>query len=231
MLCLSLISTLLTLISLPLITTAATVDPAATLISPNNYPNINLASARLFLDTLARTDTRYLHRPFPFLRGTKTPWPRAPFDLPSPDYKPWTMRIRSYEPLGILTFRQIHAAVSLCVAAIDALIRDHQPLDRMPAKTYVFRTTTKRPYDLSREDVEVAVFNEENVPGQSYTARTMLTALNVLLDAVLPRDTQEMVGAIVHYSVLEPRIAGLGLKEMRLRRKTRTEGAEVVAVS
>ncbi|KAI4195516.1 MAG: hypothetical protein LQ350_007149 [Teloschistes chrysophthalmus] len=230
MLCLSLLSTLLILISFPFITTAATVPPAATLISPNyKYPNINLTSARLLLDTLARIDTRFPNRPLP-LHSTKNPWPPAPFEFPSPNYIPWTMRVRSYEPLGILTFRQIHAAVSLCVAAIDALIRDRQPLDRMDPKTYVFRTDTKHPYDLSREDVEVAIFNEADVPGHAYTARTMVTALNVLLDTLLPRDIEEMTGAIVHYSVLEPRIAGVGLREMRLRKKTRMQ-AEVVGTS
>ncbi|KAL8637445.1 MAG: hypothetical protein Q9228_005287 [Teloschistes exilis] len=139
------------------------------------------------------------------------------------------MRVRSYEPLGILTFRQIHAAISLCVDATDALIRDHEPLERLPARTYVFRATTKRPYDLSREDVEVAVFNGEDVPGLAYTARALVTALNVLLDAVLPSDTEEMSRAVVHYSVLEPKIAAIGLREIRLRKKTRSEAEVLVA--
>ncbi|KAI4251805.1 MAG: hypothetical protein LQ352_004651 [Teloschistes flavicans] len=227
MLCLSILSTALTLVSFPLITFAATIRTADTIAS-QNYPNINLTSARNLLDALARTDRVYPYQPLPFLR-TNNPWPTAPFDFPSPDYRPWSMRIRSYEPLGRLTFRQIHAAISLCIDASDKIIQDYSPTDRMPAETYVFRASKTRPYDLTREDVEVAILNEADVPGKEYTAREMLTAVNVLLDAVLPRELRDMPRAIVHYAVMEPRLQDVGYKEVRLRRKTQGvgEGAAV----
>ncbi|KAL8696354.1 MAG: hypothetical protein Q9201_007703 [Fulgogasparrea decipioides] len=200
---------------------AATIPAGSTLF--NDYPHVNLSSIRETLRILDRYELSP-HQPFQDTAlSTLQPWPAPPFDFHSVTSEPWLLRVRSYEP-SRLTFRQLHAMLSLCVDAQD-IIRNVPPSTPMQAKTYAFRATRREPFDLASQDVEVAFFNSEDEPGAAYKAEDMVITLDIMLEKMLPQNLREMTTTVVHYADIEPREgAFLGYKKVQIRRKTRGGG-------
>ncbi|KAL8722047.1 MAG: hypothetical protein Q9181_007577 [Wetmoreana brouardii] len=200
---------------------AATI-PAGNTLS-NDYPHVDLSSSRETLQILDRYESSPQQPSQDTALSTLRPWPAAPFDFHSETSPPWLLRVLSYEPTR-LTFRQMHAMLSLCVQAQD-IIKSVPPDTPMQAKTYIFRATVREPYDLSAEDVEVAFFNSADEPGQAYTALYMVMALDIMMEKLLPQHLHQMTRSVVHYAEIEPRLgAFLAYKKLVIRRKTGSRG-------
>ncbi|KAI4159306.1 MAG: hypothetical protein L6R39_000396 [Caloplaca ligustica] len=200
---------------------AATIPEGNSL--SNNYPFVNWTSIHETLRALHR----YEVSPDPLINDTAfhttQRWPPPPFDFHSQTTPPWTLHVRSYDRPR-LTFRQMHAAISLCVNAME-IIKLVDPSTLMRGKTYHWWPTVREPYDLSQEDVEVAFYNSADEHGMRYTAEDMFIALDVLLHEVLPRDLPEMMSTVAHYAEMEPRHgAFLRYKKMKIQRNTNLRG-------
>ncbi|KAL8803963.1 MAG: hypothetical protein Q9182_002835 [Xanthomendoza sp. 2 TL-2023] len=182
------------------------------------YPNTNQSLAHKLLQTLNSNPPHHIFQD-PTLRTTQ-PWPPAPFNFRSREEPDWLLRVTSYEPRPRLTYRQLHALLSLCADAEDQ-IKTKGRNDPMELRTHIFRATAQEPYDLSRENVEVAVFNSADEPGAAYKAEDMYIALDIILERILPHQLVDMTRTVAHYSEFEPRKGALlKFRKVVIRRKT-----------
>ncbi|KAL8820908.1 MAG: hypothetical protein Q9223_000958 [Gallowayella weberi] len=114
----------------------------------------------------------------------------------------------------------MHALLSLIADAQDEIHTMGRD-DPMQARTYIFRATAQQPQDLSRENVEVAIFNSADEPGAAYKAEDMYIALDIMLERILPHQLVDMVRTVAHYAEFEPRKGSLlKFRKIRIRRKT-----------
>lgn len=194
---------------------AATI-PAESALS-NDYPSTNQSLAYRLLQTLDRYDSHQVFQDATL--QTAQPWPAAPFNFRSTTSPTWLLRVVSYDP-PLLTFRQMHAMVSLVYAAQRA-IRTLDPDAPVAEKNYFFRATEQVPYDLTHQDVEVAIFNSPEEPGAAYKAIDMYSALDVMLERILPQHVKDISRTVVHYSELQPRMGPLlKFRRVKIQRKT-----------
>ncbi|KAL9597092.1 MAG: hypothetical protein Q9219_005375 [cf. Caloplaca sp. 3 TL-2023] len=146
-------------------------------------------------------------------------WPPAPFGIRSLAEAPWILDILSYEP-SRLAFRQVHALLWLCTNAQD-ILSHVAPSHPMGQQSWTFRATPKRPYDLSREDVELEFYNSRDEPGTAYTAGDMIATLNMMVEMLLPKDFHEMTSTVLHYAELRPIKGTSTFRKVKIQRKRR----------
>ncbi|KAL8787301.1 MAG: hypothetical protein Q9213_002292 [Squamulea squamosa] len=200
---------------------AATIPTGSTLST--QFPNTNQS---LIEETL-RLLNRYEGYPNQEAAlQTFRPWPAPPFNFRSTTQPSWFLRIISYDSHR-LTFRQMHAMVSICYEA-EEFLKSLDPEDPMEARTYVFRATQREPYDLTREDVEVVFFNAAEEPGTAYKASDMYMALDIMLGRMLPQHLPDMTRTVVHCADMELRNgARMKFRKVSIRRKTDDRGNAV----
>ncbi|CAF9939755.1 MAG: hypothetical protein HETSPECPRED_001881 [Heterodermia speciosa] len=205
----------------------AVAIPGESILS-NDYPSTNQSLAYNLLQILDRYDSHQVFQNATF--QTTQPWPPAPFNFRSTESPTWLLRVVSYEPPR-LTFRQMHALVSLCHAA-QQVIRTLDKDAPLEEKNYVFRATAQEPWDLTRIDVEVAIFNSPEEPGAAYKAIDMYTVLDIMLGRILPQNLPDMTRTVVHYAELQPRQGPLlRFRKVRIQRKTRNSLDNVIATA
>lgn len=61
----------------------------------------------------------------------------------------------------------------------------------MPEELYILEATARQPFDLTRENVEIAFFNAADEPGAAYTELDMYRALDIMLGRMVPKDNAE----------------------------------------
>ncbi|KAL8794094.1 MAG: hypothetical protein Q9195_003279 [Heterodermia aff. obscurata] len=209
---------------------AATIPAEGTLA--NNYPNSSQSLAYNLLQILDKYDS---HQILPNMNTNATlqtnqPWPPAPFNFRSTESPAWLLRVVSYEPPR-LTFRQMHAMLSLCHAA-QQVIRTLDEDTPLVEKNYFFRATAREPVDLTRQDVEVAIFNSPEEPGAAYKAADMYTALDIILERILPQTALDMTRTVVHYSELQPREGRLlKFRKIKIQHKTVNSLSNAIAIA
>ncbi|KAL8652398.1 MAG: hypothetical protein Q9226_004286 [Calogaya cf. arnoldii] len=135
---------------------------------------------------------------------TFRPWPPAPFNFRDTREPTWFLRINAYDPPR-LTFRQMHALLTICVDTQDQL-KLFPPNHRMPEELYNLEATARTPFDLTQENVEIAFFNAADEPGAAYTAKDMYRALDTMLGRMLPKDIPDFSRTVLHYSSMELRM-------------------------
>ena len=194
---------------------AATIPATSTL--SNDYPSSNQSLAYKLLRILDTYDSYQVFQNTTL--ETTQPWPPPPFNFRSNTEPTWLLRVISYEPPR-LTFRQIHAMVSLIYDG-QQIIKIVDPDTPLVEKDYIFRASAREPFDLTTQDVEVAIFNEPEEPGAAYRAIDMYKALDIMLEKMLPQDVPDMVRTVVHYSELQPRKGPLlKFRKIKIQRKT-----------
>ncbi|KAI4263885.1 MAG: hypothetical protein L6R42_000987 [Xanthoria sp. 1 TBL-2021] len=157
---------------------------------------------------------------------TFRPWPAAPFNFRSTTQPSWFLRINSYDSPR-LTFRQMHAMITICYHAQEFL-KLLDPDTRMEAKPYIFRATQREPYDLTQEDVEVAFFNSAEEPGAAYQAVDMYLALDIILGRMLPQDLPDFRRTVIHYADMDLRNGSiLKFRKVKIQRKTNDRAGAV----
>ena len=205
----------------------AAAIPGESILS-NDYPSTNQSLAYNLLQILDKYDSHQVFQNATL--QTTQPWPPAPFNFRSPESPTWLLRVVSYDPPR-LTFRQMHALVSLCHAA-QQVIRTLDKDTPLEEKHYVFRATAREPWDLTRVDVEVAVFNSPEEPGAAYKAIDMYTALDIILGRILPQNLPDMARTVVHYAELQPRHGPLlRFRKVKIQRKTANSLDNVIATA
>ncbi|KAL8993644.1 MAG: hypothetical protein Q9169_006193 [Polycauliona sp. 2 TL-2023] len=214
--CFSIISIILD-ISLLTVSYAATIPTGSTL--SQGFPATNQSWIKETLGLLNNYDDNGF--PLPRL-GLQTfrPWPPAPFNFRSSTSPLWLLRVTSYDQQR-LTFREMQAMIEVCLNAQD-LLKVFDPDEFLPEQLYIFRPVQREPYDLTREDVEVAFLNTADEQGTAYKAIDMYVALDVMLDRMLPKELPDMRRTVIHYADLEPRNGRLKFKKVEIRRKTDT---------
>ena len=161
--------------------------------------------------------------------STTRPWLPPPFNFRSTTQPSWFLRVNSYDDPR-LTFRQLHAMVSLCADAQDFL-RTFDPDHPMEAKTYVFEATAREPFDLSGENVQVTFFNSAGEPGARYTASDMYIALDIMLGRMLPQELLDFGRTVLHYANMELSNGSvMKFRKVTIGRKT-YERASVIAIA
>ncbi len=101
----------------------------------------------------------------------------------------------------------------------------------MEAKTYVFEATAREPFDLSRENVQVAFFNSADEPGARYTASDLYIALDIMLGRMLPQELRDFRRTVLHYANMELRNGSiLKFRKVTIGRKT-NDRVSVVAIA
>ncbi|KAL8991214.1 MAG: hypothetical protein Q9169_007920 [Polycauliona sp. 2 TL-2023] len=214
--CFSIISVILDICLLN-VSYAATI-PTGSILS-RGFPATNQSWIKETLGLLNNYDDNGFPLQRPALQ-TFRPWPAAPFNFRSTTSPLWLLRVTSYDQHR-LTFRQMHAMVEICVNAQD-LMRVFDPDEFLPEQPYIFRPVQREPYDLTREDVEVAFLNTADQQGTGYKAIDMYVALDVMLDRMLPKELPDMRRTVLHYADLEPRNGRLQFKKAEIRRRTDT---------
>ena len=156
--------------------------PTRSILS-ENYPDTNKTCTGETLPCLSNHKAPIKHDT---ALSTTRPWLPPPFNFRSTTQLSWLLRVKSYDEPR-LTFRQLHAMVSLCADAQD-FPRIFDPDHPMEAKPYVFEATVRDPFDLSRENVQVAFFNSADEPEARYTTSDMYIALDNMLGRMLPQE-------------------------------------------
>ena len=112
------------------------------------------------------------------------------------------------------------------------IIKIVDPDTPLVEKNYFFRATTREPFDLTTQDVEVAVFNEPEEPGARYKAIDMYKALDMMLERMLALDLPDMVRTVVHYCELQPREGPLlKFRKVKIQRKTANSPGNAIATA
>ena len=205
----------------------AVTIPAESALS-SDYPSTNQSLAYKLLQILDTYDSHQLFQDAAL--QTTRPWPAAPFNFRSTTEPTWLLRVVSYEPPR-LTFRQLHALVSLCYDA-QRLVRTLDPDYPIAEINYFFRATTQEPFDLTTQDVEVAVFNSPEEPGEAYKAVDVYSAIDVMLEKMLPLSVPAMSRTVVHYSELQPRLEPrLRFRKVKIQRKTGGSRSNTIATA
>ena len=205
---------------------AATIPAESTL--SNGFPSTNQSLAYKFLQVLDKYDSFKAFQDATV--QTIRPWPAPPFNFRSYIEPTWLLRVVSYDPPR-LTFRQLHAMVSLCHDT-QLVLRTLDPDDTAEAKNYFFRSTAREPYDLTTQDVEVAIFNSPEEPGAAYKVIDIYTVLDLMLERMLPQDLPGMARTVVHYSELQPRHGPLlKFRRVKIQRKSDNSLASAVATA
>ena len=194
----------------------AVTIPAESAFS-KDYPSTNHSLAYKLLQILDRNDSQQLFQDAAL--QTSQPWPAAPFNFRSRTAPTWLLRVVSYEP-SRLTYREVHAMLSLCYNA-QLVVRALDPDYPIAEKDYFFRASAQEPFDLTTQDVEVAIFNSPGEPGAAYKAVDLYSAIDVMLEKILPQSVTAMRTTVVHYSELQPRLEPrLRFRKVKIQRKT-----------
>lgn len=202
---------------------AATVPAGSSLMG--NLPDLNLTSLR---NTLRILDEQALSKPSSrdHTLQTTQPWPPAPFDWDPPESDGWVLHVNSYDPQR-LTFRQMHALLSICVDEMDRLKRQ-PPWILTPARTVVVTPTQREPFDLSRENIAVAFYNSDDEPGAVWGSVAMVYTLYAIQDMVVSDTPAQLARTVAHYAEAIPKHNGQAYRKVQVQRRTDRGGTATV---